>query len=53
MRYVCGVIPYVGQNEVLAIINSIDQLNFPKGKEDLLDNKIKKLKFGEETSNWI
>ena len=54
-RYVCGVIPYVGKNEVLAIINSIDQLNFPTGKEDFLDNKIKKLtafrEFGEETDD--
>ena len=35
------------------VINSIDQSNFPMGKEDFLDNKIKKLtafrEFGEET----
>ena len=56
-RYICGVIAYVGPNEVVAIVNSINQLNFPKGKEDFLDNKIKKLtafrEFGEETGYWV
>lgn len=56
-RYVCGVIAYVAKNEVIAVLNSRNQVSFPKGKQDYLDNNIKKLtafrEFGEETGKWI
>ena len=58
-RYISGVIALsdTDDQEILAVINSNYQLNFPKGKEDYLDFCYKKVtafrEFGEETGVWL
>ena len=37
--YVCGVITSIGKNEVVAVLDAKIQFNFPKGKQDYLNNK--------------
>ena len=51
--YVCGVITSIGKNEVVAVLDAKIQFNFPKGKQDYLNNKKTFRQFREEINNWI